>query len=111
MDGLEQYARLIAMGQPDFIEIKAVTFCGSSAATDLSHSNVPFHSEVLEFSTKLMSTCGFLRGDDKAYIAFFFASSIDATSVCIDLCGVCVNHHRFGQQASRINNVFHQLCR
>ena len=56
MDGLEQYARLIAMGQPDFIEIKAVTFCGSSAATDLSHSNVPFHSEVLEFSTKLMST-------------------------------------------------------
>lgn len=53
MDGIEHYAELIAMGQPDFVEIKSVTFCGDSAATDLSHSNVPFHSEVLEFSTKL----------------------------------------------------------
>lgn len=53
MDGMAEYAKLIAMGQPDFVEIKAVTFCGSSAATDLSHSNVPFHSEVLKFSQKI----------------------------------------------------------
>ncbi len=53
MDGMDHYAELIAMGQPDFVEIKAVTFCGTSDASDLSQSNVPFHSEVLEFSEKI----------------------------------------------------------
>jgi tRNA wybutosine-synthesizing protein 1 len=27
---IENYARLVELGQPDFIEIKGVTFCGSS---------------------------------------------------------------------------------
>jgi tRNA wybutosine-synthesizing protein 1 len=27
---IENYARLVELGEPDFIEIKGVTFCGSS---------------------------------------------------------------------------------
>jgi wyosine [tRNA(Phe)-imidazoG37] synthetase (radical SAM superfamily) len=27
---IDNYARLVELGQPDFIEIKGVTFCGSS---------------------------------------------------------------------------------
>ncbi len=27
---IENYARLVDLGEPDFIEIKGVTFCGSS---------------------------------------------------------------------------------
>ena len=38
-------------GSPDFIEIKGVTFCGDSKASDLTMSeNVPYHEEVVAFA-------------------------------------------------------------
>jgi tRNA wybutosine-synthesizing protein 1 len=44
---LEAYASLVSKGAPDFIEIKGVTYCGDSKASNLTMSNVPWHEEVL----------------------------------------------------------------
>jgi tRNA wybutosine-synthesizing protein 1 len=37
----------------DFIEIKAVTYCGKSDASSLTMQNVPWHKEVCAFSEAL----------------------------------------------------------
>lgn len=47
------YADLIAMGQPDFIEVKGVTYCGESTASSLTMANVPWHQEVVVFVQQL----------------------------------------------------------
>lgn len=52
------YAHLIQRGQPDFIEVKGVTWCGESTASSLTMSNVPFHQEVVKFVTELAAACG-----------------------------------------------------
>lgn len=49
MDELHEYAALIEAGEPDFIEIKAVTYCGKSDASSLTMENVPWHYEVCAF--------------------------------------------------------------
>ena len=43
------YARLVGMGAPDFVEIKGVTYCGSSGASSLTMKNVPYHEDVCAF--------------------------------------------------------------
>ena len=48
-DEIDDYAQLIMMGRPDFVEVKGVTFCGYSGANPLTMSNVPFHREVVAF--------------------------------------------------------------
>lgn len=48
-DEIENYAKLVALGDPDFIEIKGVTYCGDSKASNLTMSNVPWHEEVVGF--------------------------------------------------------------
>jgi tRNA wybutosine-synthesizing protein 1 len=56
---LNQYADLVRIGEPDFIEIKAVTFCGTSDDKDaLTMKNVPWHEEVVKFSQALTNTLG-----------------------------------------------------
>lgn len=52
------YAKLIAMGMPDFIEIKSVTFCGESKASPLTIGNVPWHEEVKTFSEAILEKEG-----------------------------------------------------
>ncbi|KAI1482057.1 radical SAM superfamily-domain-containing protein [Daldinia eschscholtzii] len=54
-DEVEGYADLIERGLPCFVEIKGVTYCGtsSSAGAGLSMANVPFYAEVTEFVTAL----------------------------------------------------------
>lgn len=47
------YARLVAKYKPDLVEIKGVTFCGKSEASDLRMANVPWHHEVRAFSLRL----------------------------------------------------------
>ena len=42
--------RLLELGQPDFIEIKGVTFSGKSDANPLTMHNVPWHHEVRAFA-------------------------------------------------------------
>ncbi|KAJ4189924.1 Fe-S oxidoreductase [Fusarium falciforme] len=47
----EGYARLVEKGLPCFVEVKGVTYCGTSTSSNagLSMSNVPFYWEVCEF--------------------------------------------------------------
>ncbi|OTB08221.1 hypothetical protein M426DRAFT_317334 [Hypoxylon sp. CI-4A] len=54
-DEVEGYANLVEKGLPCFVEIKGVTYCGtsSSAGAGLSMANVPFYAEVTEFVTAL----------------------------------------------------------
>jgi wyosine [tRNA(Phe)-imidazoG37] synthetase (radical SAM superfamily)/flavodoxin len=60
MKDLDQYAELIARGEPDFVEIKGVTWCGSSPGSNLTMANVPFHHEVKAFCEAL---CERLNGE------------------------------------------------
>ncbi len=48
---VEGYADLVARGLPCFVEIKGVTYCGtsSSAGAGLTMQNVPFYEEVCAF--------------------------------------------------------------
>ncbi|KAL8769496.1 MAG: hypothetical protein Q9209_004557 [Squamulea sp. 1 TL-2023] len=50
-DEAEGYADLVAQGLPCFVEIKGVTYCGtsSSAGAGLTMQNVPFYEEVVAF--------------------------------------------------------------
>ncbi|EMR08950.1 hypothetical protein PNEG_02729 [Pneumocystis murina B123] len=45
---VEQYAHLVSVGKPCFIEIKGVTYCGNTHSS-LTMKNVPFHEEVVGF--------------------------------------------------------------
>jgi tRNA wybutosine-synthesizing protein 1 len=47
-DDVEGYAKLIALGRVSLIEVKGVTFCGKSDASNLNMSNTPWHHEVVE---------------------------------------------------------------
>ncbi|NWQ85422.1 TYW1 synthase, partial [Burhinus bistriatus] len=53
VDELKAYANLIALGKPDFIEVKGVTYCGESSASNLTMANVPWHEEVVRFVQEL----------------------------------------------------------
>uniref|UniRef100_A0A8C9QP92 S-adenosyl-L-methionine-dependent tRNA 4-demethylwyosine synthase TYW1 n=1 Tax=Scleropages formosus TaxID=113540 RepID=A0A8C9QP92_SCLFO len=53
VDELKAYADLISLGQPDFIEVKGVTYCGESSASNLTMANVPWHEEVVHFVRQL----------------------------------------------------------
>eukprot|EP01062_Namystynia_karyoxenos_P016376 TRINITY_DN15977_c0_g1_i2.p1 TRINITY_DN15977_c0_g1~~TRINITY_DN15977_c0_g1_i2.p1 ORF type:complete len:702 (+),score=285.05 TRINITY_DN15977_c0_g1_i2:81-2108(+) len=55
---VEEYAHLVQRGQPDFVEVKGVTWCGESTASNLTMSNVPFHQEVVRFCEELSRACG-----------------------------------------------------
>jgi tRNA wybutosine-synthesizing protein 1 len=50
-DEVEGYADLVQQGLPCFVEIKGVTYCGtsSSAGAGLTMQNVPFYEEVVDF--------------------------------------------------------------
>ncbi|CAH3108575.1 unnamed protein product [Porites lobata] len=50
---LQNYADLVSVGQPDFIEVKGVTYCGESKASTLTMKNVPWHEEVIGFVRQL----------------------------------------------------------
>jgi tRNA wybutosine-synthesizing protein 1 len=54
-DEVEGYADLVARGLPCFVEIKGVTYCGTSTSSSagLSMQNVPFYEEVCAFVVAL----------------------------------------------------------
>ncbi|CAJ1398365.1 unnamed protein product [Effrenium voratum] len=58
MEDAADYAKLVALGKPDFIEIKSVTFCGESKASSLTISCTPWHEEVKAFSEALLAKEG-----------------------------------------------------
>jgi len=49
MEEAEKYAELVKLGEPDFIEIKGVTYCGGGGASSLTMANVPYHKDVVDF--------------------------------------------------------------
>eukprot|EP00578_Thalassiosira_sp_NH16_P024242 CAMPEP_0181102576 /NCGR_PEP_ID=MMETSP1071-20121207/14394_1 /TAXON_ID=35127 /ORGANISM="Thalassiosira sp., Strain NH16" /LENGTH=598 /DNA_ID=CAMNT_0023185569 /DNA_START=160 /DNA_END=1953 /DNA_ORIENTATION=+ len=66
-DEIGGYARLLALGQCSLVEVKGVTFCGKSDASNLNMTNTPWHHEVVEFSRILLEELNALRaegGDD-----------------------------------------------
>lgn len=60
MQEVIEYAKLITIGRPTFIEIKGVTFCGKSGAGDITLKDVPLHEEVCAFAEQL---CKYLDGN------------------------------------------------
>jgi tRNA wybutosine-synthesizing protein 1 len=52
-DEIEGYAKLIALGHVSLVEVKGVTFCGKSDASNLNMSNTPWHHEVVELVRNL----------------------------------------------------------
>ncbi|KAL8742268.1 MAG: hypothetical protein Q9190_005220 [Brigantiaea leucoxantha] len=62
-DEAEGYAELVERGLPCFVEIKGVTYCGTSSASGagLTMQNVPFYEEVLDF-VKLLNSALERRG-------------------------------------------------
>lgn len=66
MSDSAEYAKLVALGEPDFIEIKSVTFCGESKASNLTISNSPWHEEVKNFSEAMLSAEGLYKNYEMA---------------------------------------------
>nr|CCA14141.1 tRNA wybutosinesynthesizing protein putative [Albugo laibachii Nc14] len=62
MQDIEKYAELIEIGQPDFIEVKAVTYCGKSDGSDLTMKHVPWHEEVVDFCSALVEKTNGIYG-------------------------------------------------
>lgn len=54
----EGYARLIAIANPDFVEVKAYMHLGYSRKR-LERECMPSHDEVLEFAKKVADACGY----------------------------------------------------
>ncbi|XP_072496207.1 S-adenosyl-L-methionine-dependent tRNA 4-demethylwyosine synthase TYW1B isoform X2 [Notamacropus eugenii] len=54
VEELQAYAELVSLGEPDFIEVKGVTYCGESSASNLTMANVPWHEEVIRFVEELV---------------------------------------------------------
>ncbi|KAF3971519.1 hypothetical protein CMV_004888 [Castanea mollissima] len=52
-EDIDAYSKLFSIGKPDFVEIKGVTYCGTSATSKLTMENVPWHSDVKAFSEAL----------------------------------------------------------
>ncbi|KAJ1388410.1 tRNA wybutosine-synthesis [Sesbania bispinosa] len=52
-EDVDAYSKLFSLGEPDFVEIKGVTYCGSSATSKLTMENVPWHTDVQAFSEAL----------------------------------------------------------
>lgn len=57
MENPEGYGELIKKANPDFVEIKAYMFVGSSRER-LTLDNMPRFDEVKEFAKKIGDTCG-----------------------------------------------------
>lgn len=55
-DDLHGYADMVERARPAFIEIKGVTYCGTSKSNPLTMQNVPFYEEVKTFVEKLNET-------------------------------------------------------
>ncbi len=62
-DDIGGYARLIALGHCSLVEVKGVTFCGKSDASNLNMTNTPWHHEVVEFSKLLLEEMRAVRAE------------------------------------------------
>ncbi len=63
MEKPEEFARLIGIAEPDFVELKAYMHLGFSRKR-LSQDNMPSHEEVLDFSKKVAQALGYSIADE-----------------------------------------------
>merc|ERR1712137_717830 len=63
MDEIDRYGELLAIGKPDFIEVKGVTFAGGGKKNQLSMTNVPWHTEVIRFCEALGESVAGMSSD------------------------------------------------
>jgi tRNA wybutosine-synthesizing protein 1 len=59
----EQWADIIKMSKPDFVEVKAYMFVGMSRER-LEQKNMPMHQEVAGFAKKIAGYCGYIVEDE-----------------------------------------------
>jgi tRNA wybutosine-synthesizing protein 1 len=64
MHGVRSYADLIALGEPDFVEVKGYMHLGASMDR-LSAENVPSHTEIRAFAEKLAALIGYYLVDEQ----------------------------------------------
>jgi len=77
---IDEYAQLIARGRPDFVEIKGMTYCGTTNGGDsgaLTMQNVPWHEEVVEFAQTVCAKVAEVMGEE------YEVASEHAHSCCI----------------------------
>lgn len=67
------YADLIALGKVSLVEVKGVTFCGKSDASNLNMSNTPWHHEVVDLTRTLKHELAKLRTKDNSIPEYDFA--------------------------------------
>jgi tRNA wybutosine-synthesizing protein 1 len=60
-DEISGYAELIALGEVSLVEVKGVTFCGKSDASNLNMTNTPWHHEVVELTRTLKDELAKMR--------------------------------------------------
>ena len=60
----ENYAKLIKIAAPDFVEVKSYMWVGASQKR-LNIKNMPLHPEVKNFAKKIGKACGYKIVDEK----------------------------------------------
>lgn len=63
-DEISGYAQLIALGKVSLVEVKGVTFCGKSDASNLNMTNTPWHHEVVDLTRTLKEELAKMRQSD-----------------------------------------------
>jgi tRNA wybutosine-synthesizing protein 1 len=64
MTDVDGYSKIIRKAEPDFVEVKAYMFVGSSRQR-LSLANMPLHPEIMEFAQKISAASGYKIRDEK----------------------------------------------
>lgn len=84
-DEVAGYAALIEQGLPCFVEIKGVTYCGTSSAAGagLTMANVPFYEEVVAFTEALNAALAAKAGDTSNKELEYGIAAEHAHSCCI----------------------------
>lgn len=72
-DEISGYAELIALGCVSLVEVKGVTYCGKSDASNLNMTNTPWHHEVVELTSTLRDELRKLRADNPELPAYDLA--------------------------------------
>ncbi|OAV92272.1 hypothetical protein PTTG_09480 [Puccinia triticina 1-1 BBBD Race 1] len=85
-DEIKEYAELIRRGQPDFIEVKGVTYCGYPGSSNLTIKNSPWHNEVIKFVEDLCEEINdprYRSSQDQGPIAEYGLAAEHAHSCCV----------------------------
>lgn len=106
MDEISNYVDLILRGKPGFIEIKGVTYCGSSDASSLRMSNVPYHAEVVKFTQMVCDEVNKMNGSPLYEVA-----SEHEHSCCVLLANISKFKKEDGWHTWINYDKFHELIK